>query len=144
MDKVFVRSAFNYDMDKVSNETGLLCGDLSLAVQDQRDEVDINTIVRRFGLSGKLPENVRAPQYGDFTGIGDYQQALHAVMDAEASFMAMPADVRTRFGNDAGAFVDFCSDPQNLSELKKLGLLVPDPVKPSPIDVRVSKDDPVN
>ena len=42
------------DMDEASVEAGLECKDDSLAVQSQRDEADINTIVRRFGLSGEL------------------------------------------------------------------------------------------
>ena len=46
-----------------------------MAVQSQRDEADINTIVRRFGLSGELPQGVRAPTYGDFEDIVDFQAA---------------------------------------------------------------------
>lgn len=124
----FVRSPFNYDREAVSDATGLRCEDPSLAVQDQRDEVDINTIVRRFGLTGKLPEDVRAPTYGDFTGIGDYQQALNAVIAADAAFMEMPAEVRARFDNDPARFVDFCSDKANADEMAKLGLLSPEAV----------------
>lgn len=122
----FVRSPYNYDVDAVSNETGLKCEDASLAVQDQRDEVDINTIVRRFGLTGKLPEDVRMPSYGDFVGVSDYHSAMNAVALANEAFDAMPAEVRARFENDPGAFVDFCSDPKNLAEAGKLGLVKPE------------------
>jgi phage internal scaffolding protein len=80
--------------------------------------------IKRFGLTGQLPTNVRAPQYGDFTGITNYQDALHAVMAAEDSFMAMPAKVRARFHNDPEAFVNFCSDPANIDEAVSLGLAV--------------------
>ena len=39
---------------------------------------------------------------------------MNAVRGAEESFMAMPAEVRSRFGNDPQAFVEFCSDEANL------------------------------
>jgi len=129
--KVFVRNEYNYDMDEASVEAGLECKDDSLAVQSQRDEADINTIVRRFGLSGELPQGVRAPTYGDFEDIVDFQSAMNAVRGAEESFMAMPAEVRSRFGNDPQAFVEFCSDEANLDEMRKLGLAIPAKVEDS-------------
>lgn len=128
----FIRSPFNYDTDEASNETGLVCDDDSLAVQSERDECDINTIVRRFGLTGVLPSGVRQPTYGDFVGVSDYQSALAVIESADESFYAMPADVRARFGNDPAQFVDFCSDPANLSEMRKLGLAVPETPEPLP------------
>lgn len=140
----FMRTEYNYDRDQVSRDSGLECLDKSLAVQDAAEECDINTIVRRFNLTGQLPSGVRAPQYGDFTDVGDYREALDAVMEAERSFMQMPADVRKRFDNDPAQFVDFCSNPDNRDEARKLGLLVPEPVKPPPVDVRVLAEDPKN
>ena len=128
----FIRSPFNYDTDEASNETGLVWDDDSLAVQSERDECDINTIVRRFGLTGVLPSGVRQLTYGDFVGVSDYQSALAVIESADESFYAMPADVRARFGNDPAQFVDFCSDPANLSEMRKLGLAVPETPEPLP------------
>lgn len=136
----FVRSAYNYDMDSASLESALRCEDLSLAVQSALEETDINTIVRRFGLTGQLPEDVRAPQYGDFTEVLDYQSALNAVKAADDSFMQMPADVRARFHNDPGEFVDFVANDANREEAKKLGLLMPDRRDPEPVPVRVMVD----
>ena len=43
---VFVRSGNNYDMQAVSDETGLLCEDASLAKQSFAEECDINKIGR--------------------------------------------------------------------------------------------------
>lgn len=126
----FVRSTYNYDADLASYDSGLLCEDLSLAVQDARDEVDINTIVRRFGLTGQLPDEVRVPQYGDFVGLHDYHSAMNAVADANESFDALPADLRSRFNNDPAVFVEFCLDERNRDEMTKLGLLKP--VEPAP------------
>lgn len=136
----FVRSAYNYDMLEASTESGLLCEDPSLAVQASRDEVDINTIVRRFGLTGQLPDEVALPQYGDFMGISDYQTALNAVLAADEQFMALPAELRNRFGNSAHAFVEFCSDPgKNGAEMLKLGLLKEPPVAAPVVIAEVAK-----
>lgn len=120
---IFIRSQFNYDTDMVSEETGLECKDPSLAQQHQKEEADINTIVRRFGLTGELPENIRMPQYGDFLGITDYQSALNAVQAANESFAELTAEVRAHFNNDPEQFVSFCLDERNYDEAVKLGLV---------------------
>lgn len=117
---------------------GLACADPSLAVQSQRDEADINTIVRRFGLSGQLPSNVRVPLEADFVDIMDFKDAQNAIILADRSFNAMPADVRSRFSNNAAVFVEFCTaervDPEtgkvslaNIDEMRKFGLAVAAP-----------------
>lgn len=129
---IFLRSPFNYDRDLVSAESGLECLDKTLAQQQFLEDSDINTIVRRFNLTGQLPEGVRAPQYADFEGVFDYQTAMNAIRQAQESFNAMPADVRSRFANDPHRFVAFCSDPANLDEARRLGLAMPSPVKQSP------------
>lgn len=128
----FVRNPYNYDRDAVSTETGLFCDDPSKAQQQFKEESDINTIVERFNLTGQLPSDVRAPQYADFEGVFDFKSAMNAIRQAEESFMAMPAHVRARFVNDPQRFVEFCSDPANLEEARKLGLALPSPDKQIP------------
>lgn len=119
-------TGYNMDNDAVSRETAMSFSPAErLTKQEFAEECDINTIVRRFGLTGELPQNVRAPQYGDFSDALDYRSALDAVMAANESFMAMPAEVRKRFGNDPAEFVDFCSNPANRDEAIRLGLVVP-------------------
>lgn len=122
MKSVFVRSEYNYDTDQASLESGLSCDDPSLTHQSFAEECDINTIVRRFGLTGELPTALRLPTYQDFEGVFDFQTAMHAIMQAEDAFMALPADLRARFGNDPARFVAFCSAPENADELVRLGL----------------------
>lgn len=107
----------------------LFCEDPSLTIQSQRDEADINKIVRDFGVTGRLPASARVPEYGDFTGISDYRSAVEAVRAAEDSFMELPSAVRSEFQNDPGAFADFCLDPSNLPKLREWGL-APTPAAP--------------
>jgi phage internal scaffolding protein len=123
MTKVFLRTPYNYDTMEASDASGLVCSEPTLAQQHARDECDINTIVRRFGLTGELPNNVRVPRYGDFTAVSDYQTAMNMVIEANEAFMQLPAEVRSRFNNDPGALVDFISDDSNRAEAEKLGLV---------------------
>lgn len=142
----FVRSAFNYDADRVSNETGLVCLDPSRAKQEFKEETDINTIVERFGLTGELPDpgSVKAPLEGDFHEVYDFQSAMNVVRAAEEAFEAMPAEVRAEFNNDPARFMDFFHNPENRARAEKLGLVVPreTPAPPEPVAVRVVTDDP--
>lgn len=125
---VFVRSPYNYDMDKASLESGLVCDDISLAQQQFLEESDINTIVDRYGLNGEMPVSPVLPQYGDFTEVGDFQTAMNAVVAAQEQFMTLPAKVRARFSNDPQQLLEFLSSDSNRSEALALGLLVPPPL----------------
>lgn len=121
----FVRSAHNYDMNTASEETALECKDKSLTQQHLADDSDINTIVKRFNLTGQLPTNVRMPTYGDFEHTYDYHSAMTAIAQARESFDKMPAGIRARFNNDPAQFVDFCSQEANRAEAEKMGLVSP-------------------
>lgn len=121
-----VRSAARNSFNRAfwSDVNGLKCTDRSRTVQDQKDDADINVMVRNFGVTGKFPDNIRVPSYGDFDGISDYREAIEAVRLAEESFMALPSEFRDRLGNSPQRFLEFCADPGNLEEMRKLGLAV--------------------
>ena len=118
------RTGYNYDRDAASLESGVALDPEGNRTQQQfRDECDINVIVKRFGLTGELPSNFRAPMQGDFSDIGDFQSAMEAVRNAEEAFMQMPAALRARFENDPGRLIDFLSDEKNRDEAVNLGLV---------------------
>lgn len=121
-----MRTPYNYDRDEVSFETGLACEDPSLAIQSDAIDADINEIVRRFGVTGTLPQVEMPPTYGDFEGVVDYHTAMNLIADANSRFLELPADVRAKFENDPGKFVAFCSDEKNLAEMRELGLAIPE------------------
>lgn len=123
----FVRNPYNYDTNLASAQSALYCTDGTRTQQNFKAECDINYMLRKFGVAG-LPAGARIPEYGDFSGITDYHSAINAVIDARMAFDALPSAVRKRFGNDAGAFVEFCSDSSNREELERMGLL--DPQRP--------------
>lgn len=123
----FVRDPYNYDREAASDETAVDCrlGGPSFTQQQFKDECDINVIAERFGLTGTFPENPLPPVYGDFTDVGDYRSALHAIQSADARFLEFPPELRARFQNDPQQLMDFLADPANGSEAVKLGLLKP-------------------
>lgn len=124
MKSIFFRTPYNYDTNKVSDETGLSCPEPTLAQQSFKDDADINVILERFNITGELPSSSREPQYGDFLDSPvDYKQALDVVMSAQSSFNELPARLRSRFDNDPAKYVDFVMDDKNRDEAIELGLL---------------------
>lgn len=130
------RAAFSYDADAVSRESGLRFDvEEDMCQQQFLEECDINTLVKRFGLTGTLPQNVAMPLVGDFTEVVDFHTAQNLVIQSQEEFMKLPADVRKRFGNNPGAVLEFLDDVSNRDEAIKLGLI------PAPPEV-TRTDDP--
>lgn len=118
-----VRALFNYDTKQASREAAITCKDKSLAQQSFKEEADINEIVRRFGLTGQLPDVVHQPRYADYDQVMDYHTAMNAVRQAQEGFDALPADIRNRFQNDPQQLLEFLADSNNRDEAFELGLI---------------------
>lgn len=114
----------SYDVDEVSRETSMVVDPLEISrtIQSAKDECDINVIVRRFGITSQMPTSVRLPSYGDYDTVADFQTAMNQVREAEESFMTLPSGIRSRFGNNPQAFLEFVADPSNVPEIVKMGL----------------------
>lgn len=115
-----------------SDATGLYCSDKSLAVQSAVEESDINTIVRRFGLTGQLPSEVAMPRFEDFENVYDYKSCMDMVAEAKNAFMRFPAVVRARFVNDPNELIQFIENPANYKEAVELGVAMPRPQGDTP------------
>lgn len=126
-------------------DTGEMVYDVGKTRQDQADDADINVIVKRYGLSGQLPVvRPKIPLEADFREAGEFDlgAALRFVRDANAAFMAYPAEVRAKFENDPAKFVAFVENPANKEECVRLGILPKDPPPPvkEVMDVRIIPD----
>jgi len=115
----------------------------SLTVQSGKADADINTLVKRFGLDGPFPQNIRMPMAEGFYDITDFRSAQAVIRESTESFSLLPADVRARFQNDPAVFVDFATDVDgdgklvNLEEMRKMGLAIPkkeDTIVPVPVN----------
>lgn len=106
----------------------------SMTQQQFAAECDINNILKKYEKTGLLPDMIKTdPQYGDFSDVPSYQEALTLIQKAELQFSNLDAHIRRKFDNDPSNFLDFATNPDNLKEMVKLGLAteikpMPDPV----------------
>lgn len=98
-----------YFADVASIRSGLDTGTESLVQQHFSDEVDINNIMRRYGVTQLAPAIDVAGVYGDFTGIEDYDTALERIHRLHERFDSLPAEVREKFRNDPGVLLEYAS-----------------------------------
>lgn len=114
-----------YDFKRRSDEATVKEYGPSLTVQSDAEDADINVIVRRFNLTGQMPQNFRLPEYSDFEGITDFTEAALAIKAGGDEFMRLPHEIRARFDHDPGVFFDFAVNPDNYDALAELGLAKP-------------------
>lgn len=128
---VKVRSAYHphkrvrYTGELVNHKTGEVYIPPSRTKQEFVAECDINNIIKSFKLTGQIRhinEKASLGTYADLPDPIDFQDALHAVKAAQASFATLPSHLRSRFANDPQQFLDFMSNPSNQDEIIKLGL----------------------
>lgn len=132
---MFIRSAYNYDREVASRVSGVeFDPDEGKTQQQFAEDADINVIVRKFGITGKVPVGFRMPESGDFTAATDYQSALNMVLEAKAKFLEVPADIRRRFNESPQAFMDWLHDSKNRKEATELGFFKePDVPRDAPV-----------
>lgn len=105
--------------------------------QSFKEDCDINTIARRFGLDRQaMPvAPLDASHYGDFTEAPDLRSILDTVRQAKDHFMALPPKLRARFHNKPAELWEFVNDPDNADEAVRLGLLARVPAPSAPESV---------
>lgn len=120
----FIRTPYNYDTNHVSDATGTDTGTDSKTQQQFKDEVDINTIVERFGVTGEMPPPINFPDVQEFEETFDFQTSMNVIRQAQESFMTLPAKARARFDNNPQKFMEFMNEEDNAAEAIKLGLAI--------------------
>nr|QJB18899.1 MAG: internal scaffolding protein [Microvirus sp.] len=105
-------------------DTDIDFGDeVSLTKQSDAAACDINNIMApyaRMDMRDLLQSN--PGQYLDLTDAKTYHESMNIVVEAQAAFEALPANIRKKFGNDPENFLEFCSNPDNADEMVELGL----------------------
>lgn len=113
------------DCQEIDKKTGEVINP-GLTKQAFKKDCDINYIMAKYEKTGVIEHVARYNgQYGDFGDVEDYQTSLNKVIAADEMFMTLPANVRKRFGNNPGEFLDFVSDEANIDEMVALGLAKP-------------------
>ena len=119
---MFIRSNYNYDQQEASQASAITCAEPTLTQQHFKEQQDINRIVKQYAKTGVAIQTTRKPMPDDYVGITDYHSAMNAIRAGDDAFAELPSDIRERFNNDPGEFVDFCLDEANNEEAAKLGL----------------------
>lgn len=97
-------------------------GGESRTKQSFKKECDINVIMAKYQKTGAITHfNKHQQNYGIADG-QTFQDAMNLVCEAQEMFNELPSSIRSRFGNDPAAFLDFVQDESNESEMVKLGL----------------------
>lgn len=119
-----------YDSVEEHDHCGIEFTMPSLAIQDEKDETDINYIVNKYADGQKgiatldLGDSSQYAflQFGDATLPGDYSTALELVSGVREEFYSLPAYVRAKFGHDPMNFINSLNDPATLEYLQQEGL----------------------
>lgn len=128
------RDAFLGDLSAVA-----CTAEEDMTVQGDRDEADINVMLKRFNVTGQIRTVNAKPLMGDFSEALDFQGALNRVREAEREFLNLPSELRAQLQNDPARFQGWLSNPENRAEAERLGLI--EKVRPvEPIPVRVLKE----
>lgn len=106
---------------------GTVCREESLTRQSEKDDADINTILRRYEATGVLPIDTRSALFLDVSQVGSFQDIRNHQILAQDAFMQLPAQVRREFGDDVNVFLDESVDPEKRAKFQALGLLEKDP-----------------
>lgn len=92
------------------------------AKQSFKNECDINLILGKYA-KGQVIDHLAKWQgsYG-FAPALTFQEAMNAVRRAEEMFGDLDSAIRKRFSNDPAEFLAFAQNPENIEEMRKLGL----------------------
>ena len=95
----------------------------SLTQQHFAKDADVRNIIKQYDKTGLIANVARGvARYGDYSEVNEYREALDMVNAANNNFMQLPAELREMFGNDAGTFFEFATDPANEQKMVELGL----------------------
>lgn len=114
-------------------DPGTINDGVSMTKQAPAAEHDINFIMAGYVVPPPLTNEQLAllGRYGDVSELGDFQGCVNRVQEANELFLALPAKVRDRFGNDPAMLLSAVEradmgDADTAAELVKLG------VRPAP------------
>lgn len=117
MEKLKIKKPY----DKLKT-TGVDTGE-GMTEQAHAKQCDMNYILRDYQKTGMIRHaKENQGRYDDVTS-QDFQDAMFLVTQAQNMFNELPANLRSRFGNDPAAFMDFVHDPANGPEMARMGIL---------------------
>lgn len=101
-------------------------GKRSMTKQSHKDECNINKIVNKYMRTGQIDNLMKNPPNYMYCTSETFQESLNIIDTAQKMFDDMPSQIRNKFENDPAKFLDFVQNPENLNEMRSLGLAYPD------------------
>nr|UXQ88128.1 MAG: internal scaffolding protein [Microvirus sp.] len=97
-------------------------GTHSLTKQSFKDECNINKIMAKFQKTGAINHYMAyAEEYGDASPV-ELSDAQQIIINAQTMFDDLPSKLRKKFNNKPEEFLEFVQNPENLAEMRKIGL----------------------
>lgn len=113
----------------------------SAAKQAMAAECDINNIMGRYQKTGLLQHvNHMGGTYDALPDEIDYHTAMNQVIAAQDAFASLPSSIRNRFANDPAGFLAFVQNPDNLQEMREMGLAAPEVLQTLPSKPKAAND----
>jgi len=103
----------------------------SMTQQQFKDDCDVNIILKRImrNPSEMLRYQNNQGIFADVSEAPSYQEAMQTVINANNSFMELPAEMRLKFDNNPQKLLDYLADDKNKEESYQLGIRVKPEVK---------------
>jgi len=132
--KITFKTPHTTDHDEVSKATAYVETGTSKTQQHQKSEADINEIVRRFGVTGRLPAAPLPPSLDEFGEVFDFRTAMDKLNMAKTAFLSLPAEIRNAYNNSPHQYVahvdsmlnepDQAQREKNLEVMRAMGMAV--------------------
>lgn len=107
----------------------LKCKDKSKTMQEFKNEVNINSIMKKYNATGVVSHIMKdQPMFDDVSELMSLQDALNLKNVSDQNFLKLPSKIRARFNNSAVNMIDFLNDSSNYDEAVNLGLVDKKPV----------------
>lgn len=97
--------------------------DASMTKQSFKDQTDLNRVLDRAGKGASLSHLMNYQgEYGDFSEFSEqyYEDMLNKLSRANTIFYDLPAEIRSEFNNNPGAFFAYVNNPENKDRLAEL------------------------
>ena len=126
-------------------DTAIYFPEVGRTKSEFKESCDINNMLAKYQQTGNLPLMKQNPIYGDFSEPTTYQEAQNTLIVAQQQFDGLPSEIRKQFDNDPEQFLEFCNDPKNANQMRKMGILeqpeIPDKIVQTKTEEKVKPDE---
>lgn len=95
----------------------------SMTEQAHKAECDIHGILNKHKKTGILSHVAQYKgEYSNMIDAPDFHEMQNIIADAKTMFESVPSHIRKEFNNDAGQYLEFMQNPDNVEKIQQYGL----------------------